>query len=139
MKYDTFDIKFKIDSVKEFLKLKAEGLTIGYGKYAKSINVKKTTFISWVQKYQENKLNYSEFNNSHQSLMVVNANNNDFINLCEDTFEVVDTNGNINDVDTMFKDNKLIPNKNMSLKINGGVIEFDSSCLKKVIEALKSC
>ena len=140
MEYDIFDIKFKIDHVKEFLRLKNEGpYSVGYGSYAKSIKVKKSTFISWVKKYQENKFNYYETSYDDKSLMVVGSANNDFINLCEDRFEVVGTGDNIDATNTALIDKSSVLNKNMSLKINGGVIEFDPSNLKKVIEVLKSC
>lgn len=136
MKYNVFDVKFKIDNVKKFLDLREHGpFKIGYGSYAKSINVNKATFVAWVKKYQDSILNYCDTNSVDQTLMVVNSNSNDFINLCEDEFEVVDTGDNTSTTNTVSKDT----NKNMSLKINGGVIEFDPSNLKKVIEVLKSC
>lgn len=147
MKYKVFDARFKIDNVKRFLYLKEHSpFKMGYGSYAKSINVNKATFVAWVKKYQENKLYYcdSDTDGDDQSLLTVNGNNSDFINLSEDRFEVVNINDDLNSNTTT---NVMFPNinsnttntTNMSLKINGGVIEFDSSCLKKVIEVLKSC
>ena len=141
MRNSTYDIKFKIDSVKDFLRRKSEDPNFGYGRYSEMIHVKKTTFISWVDKYKKDELNYDESKNlPFSSTINVNGSNNDFINLGEDAFEVVNIAEDI--------DNTIFPPtinlnsnqcKNMSLKINGGVIDFDPSYLKKVIEVLKSC
>ena len=141
MKYNIFDAKYKIDSVKRFLDLKEHiPFKIGYGSYAKSINVNKATFVAWVKKYQENNLNCYEVNTDDKSLMLINNNDNtDFINLSEDRFEVVNSSDDANTIDVALKNKYSLPNKNMSLKINGGVIEFNPSYLKEVIEVLKSC
>ena len=105
------------------------------------IHVKKTTFIAWVEKYKNSELNHDELKDLPSSLDTkVNNDSNDFLNLSEDAYEVVEVNdklsGNIIPSSSNLS-NSL--NKNMSLRINGASIEFDASYLKKVIEVLKTC
>ena len=100
MKYERYDVKFKIDSVKNYIDLKNNSIyKVGYGSYAQSINVNKATFVTWVKKYKESKLyddDSEQVNDSSSMYEITNNSNTDFINLSEGKYDVISNNKTVN-------------------------------------------